>query len=54
MDHIFYEVLALTRAGLMDVPLETDISPEDWYAIIKIAGRNPYPHKGGIFSGYTS
>ena len=37
MDHIFYEVLALTRAGLMDVPLETDISPEDWYAIIKIA-----------------
>ena len=37
MDHIFNELLALTRAGLMDVPLETDISPEDWYAIIKIA-----------------
>ena len=37
MDHIFNELLALTRAGLMDVPLETDISPEDWKAIIKIA-----------------
>ena len=37
MDHIFYEVLALTRAGLMDVPSETDISPEDWNAIYKIA-----------------
>ena len=37
MNHIFYEVLALTRAGITDVPTETDISPEDWYAIIKIA-----------------
>ena len=26
MDHIFNELLALTRAGLMDVPLETDIA----------------------------
>ena len=37
MDPIFYEVLALIRAGLMDVPSETDISPEDWNAICKIA-----------------
>lgn len=37
MDHIFYEVLALTRAGLTDVPSETDINPEDWNAIFKIA-----------------
>ena len=35
MDHIFNELLALTRAGLMDVPLETDRKRNKYQKILK-------------------